>query len=151
MDISSCLSISPERVRQIKVKALRKFRDTSRFRYIRYGVAGYIRKKSADAYHQGYLTGYEKGLADGRNSTEECALPPEMMNLPIQYLNLSVRPYNCLYRSGYEYIRDIVSLSKEEIFKIRNLGRFGANEIAKALCDRGILDSEWNHYLFCDD
>lgn len=111
----------------------------------------YARKKSADAYHQGYLTGCEKGLADGRNSTEECALPPEMMNLPIQYLNLSVRPYNCLYRSGYEYIRDIVSLSKEEIFKIRNLGRFGANEIAKALCDRGILDSEWNHYLFCDD
>ena len=110
----------------------------------------YIRLVKQQAYHKGYLDGYKRGLEDSRTSDAQHQTEPVLLEKPIQFLNLSTRPFNSLDRAGYRTIRDIVSLNRAEIWKIRNLGTKGLHEIAVALWDHGIRDSEWNEWLYSD-
>lgn len=100
------------------------------------------------AYHKGFLDGYKRGIEDSKADQHVAA---GMLDQPIQFLNLSTRPFNSLDRAGYRTIRDIVSLNQAEIWKIRNLGTKGLREIAGALWRHGIRDSEWNAWLFPDN
>ena len=104
----------------------------------------YIRSVKKQAYHQGYLAGYRRGIEDCISGKSCMQTEPDLLDRPIQFLNLSTRPFNSLDRAGYRTIRDIVSLNQQEIWKIRNLGIRGLREIAGALWDHGIQDSEWN-------
>lgn len=54
---------------------------------------------------------------------------------PIDDLDLSVRSYNCLKRSGYHYIEDLYSLTEDDLMQIRNLGRKGVIEIRQKLSE----------------
>ena len=107
----------------------------------------YIRLVKRQAYHIGYIAGYRRGVEDSKSGKADTQLEPELLDRPIQFLNLSTRPFNSLDRAGYRTIGDIVSLSKQEIWKIRSLGDKGLREIAGALWDYGIRDSEWNEWL----
>ena len=107
----------------------------------------YIQTVKRQAYHRGYLAGYRRGIEDGRSGRGGATMESELLDLPIQFLNLSIRPLNSLDRAGYRTIRDIVSLNQQEIRKIRNLGIKGLGEVAGALWERGIRDSEWNEWL----
>jgi DNA-directed RNA polymerase alpha subunit len=102
------------------------------------------------AYHRGYLDGYKRGLEDSCSGKAGNQPDAAMLDRPIQFLNLSTRPFNSLDRAGYRTIRDVVSLTKTEIRKIRSLGSKGLCEIAGALWDHGIRDSEWNEWLYSD-
>ena len=101
----------------------------------------------ARAYNRGYIAGYQRGMEDSKAGSRT---KPELLDLPIQFLNLSTRPFNCLDRAGHRTIRDIISLNQQEIRKIRNLGTKGLHEIAQSLWDRGVRDSEWNTWLYSD-
>lgn len=59
----------------------------------------------------------------------------EMMNTDILDLELSVRSYNCLKRSGYETVGQLVDSIEgmEQLRKIRNLGKKSADEIMLTL------------------
>lgn len=142
--------ISPERVRQIEVKALRSQSNPPRVQYLRWGLAGYLNAVKTNAHNKGYMEGYRNGVLDCKEGRVDPSIVPESLDQPIQYLNLTKRPFNCLDRKGYRYIRDIAGLSREEIWKIRNLGAKGAQEIAEALVNCGIGDSEWNYYRFIE-
>lgn len=52
-----------------------------------------------------------------------------VMDLPVEKLELSVRSYNCLKKAGILTIGDVLILSTEDLFRIRNLGGLSANEI----------------------
>ena len=101
-------------------------------------------------YYQGYFDGYRRGIEDVKSGKAGNQMEPALHDKPIQFLNLSTRPFNSLDRAGYRTIQDIVALNREEIWKIRNLGTKGLREIARALWDRGIRDSEWNEWLYSD-
>lgn len=60
----------------------------------------------------------------------------EYENTTIEELNLSVRSYNCLKKSGYNTLRDLI-LKSAEIGKIRNLGITAHIEIAETLSQYG--------------
>lgn len=96
------------------------------------------------AYRKGYMDGYRHGIADSKNSLENPQIASNLLAQPIQFLNLSTRPFNCLDRSGFRTIGDIVPLSKEDIWRIRGLGSKGMQEIAQALWNYGIRQSNWN-------
>ncbi len=51
------------------------------------------------------------------------------LNLSILDLDLSVRSYNCLKRSGIETIKDLVTKTLEEVQNIKNLGKKSLKEI----------------------
>ena len=55
----------------------------------------------------------------------------EAMEQDIDELELSVRSYNCLRRAGYQTINSVVNDidRREDLFKIRNLGRKSADEV----------------------
>lgn len=107
----------------------------------------YMRLMKARAYNRGYMAGYQQGIKDSRSGKVGSETEPELLDLPIRFLNLSARPFNSLDRAGHRTIRDIISLDQREIRIIRNLGTKGLHEIAQALWDRGIQESEWNEWL----
>lgn len=102
------------------------------------------------AYYKGFIEGYQRGIEDCKSGKETTRVDPECLDCPLQFLNLSTRTFNSLNRAGYSRIQDIVSLRKQEIWKIRNLGIKGLREIAWALWERGIRYTEWNEWLYSD-
>ena len=52
---------------------------------------------------------------------------------PVRDLELSVRSENCLMRGGVHYIGDLVSRSRGDLLKIRNLGKISLREIEEKL------------------
>lgn len=61
----------------------------------------------------------------------------ELINTPIEELELSVRSFNCLRRAGMVTVGDIVGgiEGREDLLKIRNLGRRSADEIMSAIME----------------
>lgn len=149
-DIGMELQLSPERIRQIEKKALNKIRTTTRINYIAYGITGYMRMMKKQAYHKGYLSGYACGVEDCKSGNVDKETSPDLLDRPIQFLNLTARPFNSLDHSGYHTIREITVLSQQEIQKIRNLGHKGLCEIALALWNYGIRNTAWNNWLYSD-
>ena len=52
---------------------------------------------------------------------------------PVRDLELSVRSENCLMRGGVHYIGDLISRSRADLLKIRNLGKISLREIEEKL------------------
>ena len=100
------------------------------------------------SYSRGYIAGYMRGIEDCRAGLCHSSDDSGLWDKPIPFLKLSKRPINCLEQAGYRTVGDIASLRKEDIWKIRNLGRKGLHEIAWALWNHGIRDSQWNDWLY---
>ena len=56
----------------------------------------------------------------------------------IEILELSKRPYNCLVNSNITKIRQLVSMSREELMKMKNLGSKSLKEIEDKLRDKDL-------------
>lgn len=75
----------------------------------------------------------ERGLAAGST------LPPDKYNMPIEDLNLSVRAYNCLKRSGLMTVGQVLEKSEDELLSLRNFGRKSYDELREKLVELGLL------------
>jgi len=75
----------------------------------------------------------ERGLGVGT------ALPPDRYNTPIEDLNLSVRAYNCLKRSGLMTVGQVLEKSEDELLSLRNFGRKSYDELRERLVEMGFL------------
>jgi DNA-directed RNA polymerase subunit alpha len=64
------------------------------------------------------------------------------LSIPIDDLNLSVRSYNCLKRSGIQSIQQLTSMTRNEVEKIKNLGKKSLREIQKQLTEYGLSFKE---------
>jgi len=78
----------------------------------------------------------ERGLGAG------VVLTPEMYNMPIEDLNLSMRAYNCLRRSGFMTVGQVLERSEEELLSLRNFGRKSYDELRNKLNQLGLLPAE---------
>jgi DNA-directed RNA polymerase subunit alpha len=75
----------------------------------------------------------ERGLGVGTS------LPPDKYNTPIEDLNLSVRAYNCLKRSGLMTVGQVLEKSEDELLSLRNFGRKSYDELRDKLIELGLL------------
>ena len=75
----------------------------------------------------------ERGLGAGRQ------LAPDKYNMPIEDLNLSMRAYNCLRRSGLITVGQVLEKSEEELLALRNFGRKSYDELRDKLDELDIL------------
>ena len=75
----------------------------------------------------------ERGLGAG------IQLPPDRYNMPIEDLNLSMRAYNCLRRSGLMTVGQVLEKSEEELLALRNFGRKSYDELRERLDEMGLL------------
>ena len=62
-------------------------------------------------------------------------LTREMIEAPLEVLDLNVRPYNCLKRAGYKTVGDVVAAvaSEQGIGGLRNCGAKSIREIKEHL------------------
>jgi hypothetical protein len=70
------------------------------------------------------------------------ALPPDKYNTPIEDLNLSVRAYNCLKRSGLMTVGQVLEKSEDELLTLRNFGQKSYDELKAKLIERGFLQAD---------
>jgi len=75
----------------------------------------------------------------GRGLGSGSTLPPDRYNTPIEDLNLSVRAYNCLKRSGLMTVGAVLEKSEEELLALRNFGRKSYDELRDKLVSMGFL------------
>ncbi|MGQ9572645.1 MAG: DNA-directed RNA polymerase subunit alpha, partial [Dehalococcoidia bacterium] len=78
----------------------------------------------------------ERGLGAGT------ILTPDKYNTAIEDLNLSVRAYNCLKRSGLTTVGQVLGKSEDELLSLRNFGRKSYDELKTRLRELGFLPPE---------
>jgi DNA-directed RNA polymerase subunit alpha len=78
----------------------------------------------------------ERGLGAG------VMLTPDKYNMPIEDLNLSMRAYNCLRRSGLMTVGQVLEKSEEELLALRNFGRKSYDELREKLDELGLLSAD---------
>ena len=112
---------------------------------------GVITPEEAIAESSQILKGYFAQIASdlGRPSVAESPLPDALaedeekalqggdddglLARPVRDLELSIRSENCLLRGGILSIGDLVSRGREDLLKIRNLGKISLREIEEKL------------------
>lgn len=77
----------------------------------------------------------ERGLGSGSN------LSQDRYNTPIEDLNLSVRAYNCLKRSGLMTVGQVLEKSEDELLALRNFGRKSYDELKDKLIEMNFLSA----------
>ena len=78
----------------------------------------------------------ERGLGAGT------VLTPARYNTQIEDLQLSVRAYNCLKRSGLMTVGQVLEKSEDELLALRNFGRKSYDELRDRLIELGFLSLE---------
>ena len=73
----------------------------------------------------------EEGL--GPVLTEEEAKLAELLDKPLEALDLSVRARNCLDTENIRTVRDLVTKSEAEILKVKNFGKTSLREVKQKL------------------
>ncbi len=73
----------------------------------------------------------EEGL--GPVLTEEEARLAELLDKPLEALDLSVRARNCLDTENIRTVRDLVTKSEAEILKVKNFGKTSLREVKQKL------------------
>ncbi len=70
------------------------------------------------------------------------ALAPDRYNTPIEDLQLSVRAYNCLKRSGLMTVGQVLEKNEDELLALRNFGRKSYDELRDKLIELAYVDGE---------
>jgi len=78
----------------------------------------------------------ERGLGAGT------VLTPSRYSTPIEDLQLSVRAYNCLKRSGLMTVGQVLEKSEDELLSLRNFGRKSYDELRDRLIELDFLSAE---------
>jgi DNA-directed RNA polymerase subunit alpha len=67
------------------------------------------------------------------------AVSPRVYETPIEELDLSVRAYNCLKRSGITKVGQILEMSDDDLLAVRNFGRKSLQELKERLAAKGFM------------
>ena len=120
-EIGEELGVTPERVRQIEYKAIRKLKHPSRLRKLEHVFSS--NKEELD-------TDYIKTmLSDGVTFNFDEATLSAKRDIPIEEMNLSVRSFNCLKRAGINTSGDLFDKTEAELMKVQNLGKKSLREV----------------------
>jgi DNA-directed RNA polymerase subunit alpha len=83
-------------------------------------------------------------LLAGTAAGPEVAVGPQaeetnkLASMPIEELDLSVRPYNCLKRAGINTVGDLLQRTEDEVVNVKNFGRKSLDEVKEKLAAMGL-------------
>ena len=102
-------------------------------------------KKVQNEYAQDIKS--EKGIVDIEGFEEETedtedvfGFPKELLDTPIDSLDLTKRAKNCLKREKIDTIRDLLKKRPEDLLKIKNFGKKSMEEVRKELKEKFDID-----------
>jgi len=147
-EIGEDFGVTAERVRQVEARSMRKMRGSKDAKFvISHGVKAYVdarvagevevklesKKKELEAAYRAKLI-----LAESESSSGE--VRPELLQMPIEELGLSVRAYNCMRRAACHNVGDFLQTfpTQESAKSMTNLGSKSMSEIRMALAGIGI-------------
>lgn len=153
-EISDIFGVGRERVRQIIARGIRLMRHPTKKIYILKDYKAVIRdyeKKLAKlteeiSEREAELEQLKEQLQETWDDVQKAKyvaidikiLPT--LKLPIADMDLSVRSYNCLVRSGMDTVEDVLNWWNEnELRGIRNCGEKSREEIRKKLVQLGVM------------
>ena len=67
------------------------------------------------------------------------ALPPNMLDMPIEELDLPMRAYNSLKRNNIVKVGQLLQLKDEDLLRMRNFGKKSLDEMKERLRMRGFI------------
>ena len=120
-EIGEELGVTPERVRQIELRAIRKLKHPSRLRRFEYVFSSNKEELDID-----YI---KTILSDGVTFNFNEATLSAKRDIPIEEIDLSVRSYICLKRAGINTSGDLFDKTEAELMKLRNLGKKSLHEV----------------------
>ena len=147
--VSEAVGRSPDRVRQVVHKAVRKLRHPSRNRLILDGIEGAKKideERDRISYAHKQLIKERAALAEASAiDWTDPAKEKDPYDQPIEFYipELTVRTRNCLYRGQIYSIRELLShLEEGSLCRIRNLGYKSIEELLGKLYWAGFINSE---------
>lgn len=87
--------------------------------------------------HMNLFEGQSDSELEGIFKKKEVSKKP-VSNTPIEELELSVRPYNCLKRNGIHTIEQLLECTEEDLMNMRNFGQKSMEEIKQKLQERNL-------------
>ena len=135
-EIADLFGIPVERIRVIYDRSLRKLRKTYRFPMIAlgYDASRQAKERAVEAERRKDEEAFEEAVEKTGN--------PEVLDMSVQDLGLSVRVINRLEGSRIESVRDLWIISQrhpKEYLRIRSLGEIGRKEIDERLEHLGFI------------
>lgn len=80
---------------------------------------------------------FEQAEEEQRYDPEKVRIA-QLLDMPVDEMELSVRSSNCLKAAGIKNIRDLVTRSESEMLKYRNFGRKSLSELNEVLINMGL-------------
>jgi DNA-directed RNA polymerase subunit alpha len=78
-------------------------------------------------------------VAGDRGVLGSPTLPPNMLEMPIEELDLPMRAYNSLKRNNIVKVSQLLQLQDEDLLRMRNFGKKSLDEMKERLRMRGFL------------
>jgi DNA-directed RNA polymerase subunit alpha len=75
---------------------------------------------------------------EGKVEAAQPTIAPELANMPVEQLNLSVRTLNCLRRGNINTVGEVVSKTERELMSLRNFGLKSKQELEDRLQSLGL-------------
>ena len=69
-------------------------------------------------------------------------IPQKIYDMPIEELDLSVRAYNCLKRSGITKVGQVLEMDEDDLLAVRNFGRKSLDELREKLSAKALIPTE---------
>jgi DNA-directed RNA polymerase subunit alpha len=79
------------------------------------------------------------------------ALPPNMLDMPIEELDLPMRAYNSLKRNNIVKVGQLLQLSDDDLLRMRNFGKKSLDEMKERLRMRGFILPEAESDTLADE
>jgi DNA-directed RNA polymerase subunit alpha len=84
-------------------------------------------------------------------ATGVAALPPNMLDMPIEELDLPMRAYNSLKRNNIVKVGQLLQLKDDDLLRMRNFGKKSLDEMKERLRMRGFIVPETEPGEFDDE
>jgi DNA-directed RNA polymerase subunit alpha len=93
------------------------------------------------AQHSSLISNFNKQTAPvvGRDLPGTVAIPAHLFEMPIEDLNLSMRTYNCLKRSGVTKVGQVLRMDRKELLGLRNFGEKSFDELHQSLSSSDLI------------
>jgi DNA-directed RNA polymerase subunit alpha len=93
------------------------------------------------AQHSSLISNFNKQIAApaGRELPGTVQIPAHLFEMPIEDLNLSMRTYNCLKRSGITKVGQVLRMDRKELLGLRNFGEKSFDELHQSLSSRELI------------
>jgi DNA-directed RNA polymerase subunit alpha len=100
---------------------------------------------------QPFVTIGVQATAPDRAATGIPQLPPNMLDMPIEELDLPMRAYNSLKRNNIVKVGQLLQLKDDDLLRMRNFGKKSLDEMKERLRMRGFILPESETDLALDD